>query len=433
MTNSTEPGETKRRRNLNRTREPMHDRPRGSKTVCLPLDRESYQQIMFDATAFRGFLDGERPHSDQMHEGHPELFPQGMAEGYTLHDILPLSHKLPDIRLRRFKLKANQEVYTLRPSFVLPYMTGYTDDVENGLFLLSFGVPHWAIARVFGRDAMYWERLTERLGHNSLVGTTVRQAETLPEHLLADEKHTHLAGEKAYIATTVGGDSVLAVAMSPTASQSDLQEAYGQFKTEAQNLTPDYQPQTVNTDGWKATMAAWLSLFPHCVLVLCFLHAFIKIRDRCKRLDSFFPTICDKVWDAYHAATPAGFHAKVADLAAWASQTLPDGVALNAILKLCLKADPFVIAYDFPDAYRTSNMIDRHVNDMDRFLFAGYAFHGHLMTAEYRIRAWALLHNFRPYSLALPPRHCTIGVGHRFGQTAAPRGHPNRRLIAKVR
>ncbi len=407
MTDSTEPGETKRRRNLNRTREPMLDRPRGSKTVCLPLDRESYQQLMLDATAFRGFL-------DEMHMSHPELFPQAMAKGYTLHDILPLSHKLPDIRLRRFKLKANQEVYTLRPSFVLPYMTGYTDDVEHGLFLLSFGVPHWAIARVFGRDAMYWERLTERLGHNSLVGATVRQAETLPEHLLADEKHTNLAGEKAYIATTVGGDCVLGVAMSPTASQSDLQEAYGQFKTEAQNLSPDYQPQTVNTDGWKATMSAWLSLFPHCVLVLCFLHAFIKIRDRCKRLDSLFSTICDKVWDAYHAATPEGFYAKVADLAAWASQALPDGVALDAILKLCLKADSFVIAYDFPDAYRTSNMIDRHMNEMDRFLFAGYAFHGHLMTAEYRIRAWALLHNFRPYSPRSSPSASFQSRSHRL-------------------
>ena len=34
---------------------------------------------------------------------------------------------------------------------------------------------------------------------------------------------------------------------------------------------------------------------------------------------------------------------------------------------------------------------------MDRYLFAGHFFHGHLMTAEFRIRAWALFHNFRPF------------------------------------
>lgn len=391
METPNEPTKQRRTRRSDQTRHKLSEQPRGSKTVCLPIEQEEYSRIMLDAVAFRGFI-------DEMSKKHPELFPQGMAEGYTLHDVLPPSRKRPEIRQRRFKLKTNQEVYTIRPSFVLPYMTGYTETVENGLFLLNFNVPSWAIAQVFGRDAMYWERLTERLGHNSLVGTTVRHPEALPEDLLADEKHTHISGEKAYLATTVGGDCILGAAMSPSASQDDLQDAYAQFKTEAQNLKPTYQPQTVNTDGWKATMTAWSLLFPKCVLILCFLHAFIKIRDRCKRLKPAFFTICAMVWDAYHADTPEDFHAKVADLAIWAVKNLPDGVALDAILKLCLKADLYALAFDFPHAHRTSNMIDRHMNDMDRFLFASKDFHGHLMTAEYRIRGWALLHNFRPFS-----------------------------------
>ena len=40
----------------------------------------------------------------------------------------------------------------------------------------------------------------------SLVGTTVKKADTLPKDLLADEKHTRFNGHKAYIATTVGQD-----------------------------------------------------------------------------------------------------------------------------------------------------------------------------------------------------------------------------------
>ena len=49
----------------------------------------------------------------------------------------------------------------------------------------------------FGRDDMYWYRLIERLGRNSLVGTTVRDAAKLPEHLVADEHHADWAGRRA--------------------------------------------------------------------------------------------------------------------------------------------------------------------------------------------------------------------------------------------
>ena len=391
MGTPSENAESKRSRSSDLTRSKLSTKPRGSKTICLPVDRESYAKLFVEPDNFREFL-------DEMCQSYPELFPESMSEGYTLHDILPPSRKLPEVRLRRVKIKADQEAYTMRPSFVLPYMTGYTDDVEKALFLLNFDVPYWAIARVFGRNAMYWERLMERVGHNSVVGTTVRQPEALPEHLLADEKHTHLCGEKAYVATTVAKDCILGVAMSPTAGQADLQDAYSQFKIEAQNVKHEYEPKTVNTDGWKATIAAWGNLFPACVRILCFLHAYIKIRDRGKRLKQTFFTISEMVWCGYHTVNREDFYAKVADLAIWTLDNLTDGPALDAVLKLCMNANLYAIAYDFPQAHRTSNMIDRNMNDMDRFLFASKGFHGHLMTAEYRIRGWALLHNFRPYS-----------------------------------
>jgi len=55
----------------------------------------------------------------------PELFPATIERGYTLHDILPASKKMPDIRLRRIKVAASdtpfkEEVFTIRPSFVMP-------------------------------------------------------------------------------------------------------------------------------------------------------------------------------------------------------------------------------------------------------------------------------------------------------------------------
>ncbi|HFE37889.1 MAG TPA: hypothetical protein ENK06_05655 [Gammaproteobacteria bacterium] len=42
-------------------------------------------------------------------------------------------------------------------------------------------------------------------------------------------------------------------------------------------------------------------------------------------------------------------------------------------------------------------MVDRHMNAMDRYLDSCQYYHGHLMSAEYSVRAWALLHNYWPY------------------------------------
>ena len=89
------------------------------------------------------------------------------------------------IPIRRILLK-DDSAYSIRPSFLMPYMTARTADVEGPLFLRKFGVPFWALARVFGGDPMSWYRMECGLGRFSVVGTTVRTA-TLPEHLLADE------------------------------------------------------------------------------------------------------------------------------------------------------------------------------------------------------------------------------------------------------
>jgi hypothetical protein len=319
-----------------------------------------------------------------------------------LHDILPESKKMPGIRLRRIKVVSadsplEEDVFTIRPAFVMPYMTGYTTEVEKALFLRKWAVPPWALAYVFGRDESYWYRLENRFGRNSIVGTTVKKAENLPKDLLADEKHTHFHGDKAYIATTVGQDCVLGASIALGADEDSLTEAYGHFKTEAQNVCPDYSPDTLNADGWLSTQLAWLNLFPLMTVVLCFLHAFINIRSRCKGMKEHYQTIKCKVWATYHALDPDAFMTKIVELKTWAEATLPSGTGLEAVLKLCAKAPQFLLAYQPPAAYRTSNMVDRHMDAMNRYLDSCKYYHGHLMSAEYGIRAWALLHNYWPY------------------------------------
>src|SRR5574340_423545 len=171
---------------------------RGHATICIPIEEEEYEGIVENAAAFRQWLDGWFTEA-------PELFPEGFARGYLLKDGRTSAKQ--DVWIRRIVLRDGRS-YSIRPSFLMPYMTARTADVEGPLFLRKFGVPLWALAHVFGENPTYWYRLEIGLGRNSIVGTTVRTG-TLPEHLLADEHHQPRDGQKNYIATTVGGGCVL--------------------------------------------------------------------------------------------------------------------------------------------------------------------------------------------------------------------------------
>jgi hypothetical protein len=68
------------------------------------------------------------------------------------------------------------------------------------------------------------------------------------------------------------------------------------------------------------------------------------------------------------------------------------------MLKLCARAPEFILAYAYPTAHRTSNMLDRLMDHLDRAFYHARYFHGHLLTVEYTVRAGALLSNFLPYA-----------------------------------
>jgi hypothetical protein len=145
-----------------------------------------------------------RKELDIVIESNPELFPQSIQAGYLMKDKR-FSQKLKiDIR----RIEVDGIAYTIRPSFVMPYQTAFTADVEKAIFLRKFDVPFWALSHVFGKDQMFWYRIEQSLGRNSIVGTTIKDPKLLPEHLSADEKHSRLRGEKVYVATTVGSQSI---------------------------------------------------------------------------------------------------------------------------------------------------------------------------------------------------------------------------------
>jgi hypothetical protein len=358
---------------------------RGHATICLPLGEEEYEAVVEDPKEFREWL--ERCYAEM-----PELFPEGFSRGYGMKDGRSSTKRR--VSLRRIVLRDGRS-YSIRPSFLMPYMTARTEDVEGPLFLRKFGVPFWALARVFGSDPMHWYRMEIGLGRNSIVGTTVRTA-PLPEDLLADEHHQTLDGQKHYIATTVGGDCVLGAALSQGVGTDDLKEAYGVFKEEARGLDPQYAPKTVNTDGWQSTQTAWKALFPLVVILQCFLHAWLKIRDRAKHLGELFFDLSQRVWDAYHAPDRRSFSQRIRSLRSWATGCLA-GITLDKVLDLCDKRDLWAIAYDHPKGHRTSNMLDRLMRAMNRYFDHGQHLHGSPDACDQHSRAWALLYNFAPW------------------------------------
>ena len=366
----------------------LNARIRQNRSICVPfIDCTHYCDIVESPNGFRTSIDSSV-------EQWPELFPPDIVLGYLMKDIR-LSKKLL-IPVRRIEILGIS--YTIRPSFVMPYMTGFVDDVEKGLFLRKFDVPFWALPHVCGKNPMYWFRMEQSLGRNSIVGTTVKKPESLPKHVAADEKHSRILGNKVYVATTAGNGCILGASIAEHADEADLTKAYGTFKEEAQCVHPEYKPETMNTDGWKTTQNAWKTIFSSIIIINCFLHIFIKIRDRAKnKYKNQFLQAANKLWDCYQSQTKTSFAQRVRRLHEWAiKETGIPEVIIGPISKLRQNLSAFSTAYDFPGAHRTSNMIDRLMQRMHRHLFSTQYFHGSLSAAELSIRGWVLINNFAP-------------------------------------
>ncbi len=78
-----------------------------------------------------------------------------------------------------------------------------------------------------------------------------------------------------------------------------------------------------------------------------------------------------------------------------ATNDLPE-VITKPIKKLKDNLRVYAISYDHPGAHRTSNMLERLMQRMNRHLYHTQYFQGHLTSAILGMRAWALIYNFAP-------------------------------------
>lgn len=367
-----------------------------NRTIVFHISASDYPTFMQDNSVAHRYIHAS-------FAAHPELFPVGMAQGYWLNGKSRVSKKL-NVQLRKIKVAGVS--YQLRPSFLLPAMRATTAEVSKPLFLLRFGVPFWALAFVFGHNPMWWYRLFLSLGRCSAVGTTVYAPSKLPEDLLADEEHVRVAGHKAYVATTVGQGCLLGTAVCSKADEATLTAAYRTFQQEALDINAHYSPSSVNTDGWTATQNAWQHLFPTVAVIECFLHAFIKVRDRAtKKLEEYFETAAARIWDCYRSESKRQLAQQLRRLKEWTQQHLPDCAMKANILKLCSKKKRWAEHLNFPTAHRTSNMLDRVMKAMSRHTFNSQMFHASIHSTTANFRAFALLYNFSPSCPMVTRKH----------------------------
>ena len=100
---------------------------RGHKTICIPCSQPEYERVVGDPEAFRTLL-------DQQIEATPELFPPEIGRGYRMKDTY--TSRKTGWKLRRIELR-DLQCYLVRPSFLMPYLSGRTEDVQAPLFSAS--------------------------------------------------------------------------------------------------------------------------------------------------------------------------------------------------------------------------------------------------------------------------------------------------------
>jgi hypothetical protein len=361
---------------------------RGEKTICLPIaNEEKYQLIIDDSEKFRAYL-------ENIITEHPEIFPSEIEKGFSLFGCT--RSKKQNLKIRRIQLKANYQIYQLRPSFIMPYMVGKTSDFDKPLYLRRYGVPFDALTYVFGKNDMYWYRALLALGRFSVVGTTVKQKTMMPKHLLADEKHSRWKGQKVYLPSVAANGCLLGIDIVENADSDSLIKGYSTFANEARNLDPNYSPDSVNLDGWEATRNAWKKLFPKISIILCFLHIVLGIKDYIRRDKSLLKTIKDKLWFIYHGESKRQFAQRLRRFWEWSTQQIFPEKVHSKIEKAKANSHQFQQAYNYEHCYRTSNQIDRLMNYQDRILDQMQYFHGSINSARLFLRAIALIWNFHP-------------------------------------
>src|SRR5206468_1490398 len=103
--------------------EPPAKLRRGQKAIRIPCSPQEYERVVDDPVAFR------RPLGQRI-EAAPELFPPEIRRGYRMKDVY--RSRKTSIKLRRIELR-DLRCFPVRPSLLMPYLSGRTEGVQAPL------------------------------------------------------------------------------------------------------------------------------------------------------------------------------------------------------------------------------------------------------------------------------------------------------------
>ena len=146
---------------------------KGRKIIRICCSKPEYNEALSSPSNFKEMLDQEIARF-------PELFPNDIANGYILSGKTRPSKKLGGIKFQKIKIESNNDVYSVYPSFVMPNLIAYTDEIEKALMLRKHDVPYSTLAYIFGRNEMFWYRAEKTFSNCSIVGTTVKKKKICP-------------------------------------------------------------------------------------------------------------------------------------------------------------------------------------------------------------------------------------------------------------
>jgi hypothetical protein len=296
------------------------------------------------------------------------------------------------------------------------------ETARQSLFALYGGLSLENTATLFDVSAMAVYRLICRIGNVPMVRVLSHCGLSLPDYLIADEKHSQCLSQKLYLATITAGRVIWLLTSCQDKTAQAFTTGYGEFAQAAYHLQSDYRPKGITCDGFDSTRQALRQHFPHTPIANCLFHAAKSLERKLKTVkESLRKPLVTAFWKLFDASEnskliPAfSLGQKLRRFREKISQLADNTIGLEVKEWIERKKLGWFELLRHPAMPSTTTLLDQAHNTIDRKLFAMKGFHQNSPHQKQYLNGFALLYNFVPYQRrAKNARRCGVEVenGH---------------------
>lgn len=275
---------------------------------------------------------------------------------------------------------------------------------RQALFCMYGGLSlEWAAIN-FKTTAMALYRLICRFGSTPMVRILMHCGLSLPDYLIADEKHCKCIGDKVYLPTITSGRVIWLLTICQDKSAPTFGQAYGEFAQPAYAVQPGYTPKGLTCDGFDSTRQGLHENFPNTPIANCRYHAANSLERKLKAVDKKLKAqLKSDFWELFKSSDGPKlmpvfnlaqklrrFHEKVSKQA---------GNDIGTAVKEWIgrKKEGWFEQIRHPQMPSTTTLLDQAHNALDRKLGMMKGFHQDSEHQKVFLNGLALLYNFVPY------------------------------------